>query len=92
MAFQDNANSAELQQMIKKSNIEPVQLAVRLLEENLISKSTQEDVKSRTSVAEKVETLSDAVTKLGITAYENCCALIRNIEVEVSQTTDTGEQ
>lgn len=94
MALQyDAANiSADLQQIMKKSNLGPEELAVRLVENNIISESTLEDVRSRKSDAEKVETLSDAVTKLGTSAYEDCCALIKNVELELSKLPFTGER
>ena len=69
MAVQDDANSADLQQIMKKSNLDPEVLAARLLENKIIDESILEDVMSRTSVTEKVKTLSDAVTKLGKAAY-----------------------
>ena len=92
MAVQDDANSAELPQMMKKSNLDPEVLAVRLLENKIIDESILEDVRSRTSVTEKVKTLSDAVTKLGRTAYDDCCALIKNVELELSEAPSTGER
>eukprot|EP00731_Ephydatia_muelleri_P034900 Em0084g13a len=75
-------SSAELPQMMKKSNLDPEVLAVRLLENKIIDESILEDVRSRTSVTEKVKTLSDAVTKLGKAACDDCCALIKNVELE----------
>ena len=92
MAVQDDTNSADLQQIMKKSNLDPEVLAVRLLENKMIDESILEDVRSRKSVTEKVETLSDAVTKLGRTAYDDCCALIKNVELELSEARSTGER
>eukprot|EP00731_Ephydatia_muelleri_P005466 Em0002g1642a len=86
MAVQDDA---DLQQIMKKSNVDPEVLAVRLFENKMIDESILEDVRSRTSVTEKVVTLSDAVTKLGRTAYDDCCALIKNVELELSEAPST---
>ena len=92
MAVQDDANSADLQQIMKKSNLDPEVLAARLLENKIIDESILEDIRSRTSVTEKVKTLSDAVTKLGKAAYDDCCALIKNVELELSEAPSTGER